>query len=120
MAETKVTRDEIKQNDTSWQTLSLTNGWVVYDADSDYGSARYRKDETGTVYLNLMIKSGTVTTDTVVGTLPVGYRPVVRTIFTAISNNAIARMDINTSGQVLTNSGVNAAWVALTVSFKVA
>lgn len=113
----KITRQQI--NDYSWQTMSLQNGWVVYDNDAPYGSARYRRDELGNIYMNLMVKNGTTTNGTVITNLPVGYRPPVQTIFNATNSSAtVCRVDVMANGDVVANGNATAAYLACNVMFK--
>jgi hypothetical protein len=92
------------------------NGWVKYDDDGTYDGAFFKIDAMGVVHLRGLIKSGTI--DTVMFTLPAGYRPGYTTIFAGDSNNAPCRIDINTAGGILNKDGVT-AWVSLSgISFK--
>lgn len=57
----------------AWTNASLQNSWVAFG--SPYATPGYTKDSLGSVRLRGVAKSGTVTTNTVIFTLPVGYRP---------------------------------------------
>lgn len=52
---------------TPWTTATLSNGWT--------GSCRYRRLVNGLIELNFNIIAGTTTDNTILFTLPVGYRP---------------------------------------------
>lgn len=93
--ETKTLTIRVPQ--VAWRTPTMTNSWVVYDAN--YDSPQYRIDETGRVLLKGMIKSGS--RDTAAFTLPAGYRPAKIKTFPVISNNALGRIDIETDGDVI-------------------
>ena len=98
-------------DEPDWLPVTYKNGWVDYD--TTYGGAKYYKDALGLVHLQGLIKSGTTTSGTAFFTLPAGYRPGVRLIFPVTSNNAIARVDIQTNGDVTANAGVASNWVNL-------
>lgn len=97
------------------------NSWVSYDSTLFYG-ARYYRDSDGYIYLEGLVKSGTIadgTTGTIF-TLPVNFRPNVRILFPVVSNGAIGRCDIYTDGSVVATNGNN-AWFSLGgISFKAA
>ena len=91
----------------AWQTPALANGWVAYD--TTYNSPQFYKDSLGYVHIKGMIKSGT---SAVMFVLPAGYRPIKRYLFAGVSNNAVARIDVENNGIV---SGIvyNNVWVSL-------
>ena len=72
------------------------NSWVAWGAGEAVPG--YWKDPFGFVHLKGVIKSGTV--GNTAFTLPPGYRPPEKQTFATISNGAIGRVDITTSGQV--------------------
>lgn len=101
------------------QTPTLQNGWVNYGAA--YESATYWKDKCGVVHLAGMIKSGTTTAETVIFTLPEGYRPRASEKFFAVSLNAICVIDIYSSGAVAIKTGANSGWLSLSgINFRAA
>jgi hypothetical protein len=53
---------------------TLTNSWVNYGGGT-FADAGYYKDSDGVVHLTGLIKSGTASANTVITTLPAGYRP---------------------------------------------
>lgn len=55
----------------TWHTLTLANLWVA-----DILTPQYRLMPDGTVLLQGLMKNGTTTAGTVIGTLPAGYRPL--------------------------------------------
>ena len=91
-----------------WQTPIFENGWVNYIGT--FNSAGYFKDSLGVVHLRGLVKNGTIGQP--VFTLPVGYRPGGRGIFPSVSNNALARIDIDSAGVVLIQVGSN-VWISL-------
>lgn len=99
------------------QTPTLQNGWVNYG--STYESVTYWKDSCGIVHLAGMIKSGTTTDETVIFTLPEGYRPRESEKFFAVSMNAICVIDIYSTGNVAIKAGANAGWLSLSgITFR--
>jgi hypothetical protein len=68
---------------TPWYSPALLGGWLHYAVP--YGPARFRK-YNGCVMGNGLIASGTVSTTTVVFTMPVGFRPGTTEILTAATS----------------------------------
>ena len=92
---------------------TLGNGWVNYGGSFD--TAGYMKDMSGTVFLKGLIKNGTI--NTVAFTLPAGYRPSRRIIRAVIDGaNAMGRLDITNTGQVIPNAG-STAYFSIDISF---
>ncbi len=106
--------------DTDWHYVGDTgepaflNGWTNYGGSG--GSAKFRKDAAGNVFISGLIKSGTVTLTAF--TLPDGYRPSELVIFAVQSNGSLGRMDIDSVGNVLVVSGSN-SYFSLECSFNV-
>lgn len=92
-----------------WTAPTLQNSWVNYGAG--FSDAGYRKDATGMVYLRGLIKSGTIGAAAL--TLPVGFRPSSLLLVGTISNDAIGRIQIASSGTVTPTAPSNNAWVSL-------
>jgi hypothetical protein len=57
----------------AYTTLILLNGWIH---NGGFAIPSYYKDKEGRVHLKGGIASGTTTINTVIATLPVGYRPI--------------------------------------------
>ena len=99
------------------QTPTLQNSWVNYG--TAYQGAGYWKDKCGVVHLCGLIKSGTTTAETVIFTLPSGYRPAVSEKFFAVSMNAICVIDVYSSGAIAIKTGANSSWLSLSgINFK--
>lgn len=99
------------------QTPTLLNSWVNYGAA--YEVASYWKDSVGVVHLAGLIKSGTTTAETVIFTLPEGYRPRTSEKFFAVSVNAICVIDVYATGNVAIKTGANSGWLSLSgISFR--
>ena len=70
------------------------------------------KDENGYIHLRGLIKNGT--DGTTVFTLPVGYRPLQRNIFTIESDDLAGRLDVDDTGEVIpASSTTSPAWISL-------
>lgn len=97
---------------TGWTNMTLVNGWVFYGAP--FSTAQYKKGTDNIVSLKGLIRSGTTTAGTTVTTLPVGFRPKERILFTSVSADAHIRMDITPGGAVTVQGGsISATWVSL-------
>lgn len=94
----------------TWSDLSLQHGWRQYH--SSYSSPQYIKASDGLVSIKGLIKSGSTGAGTVIATLPVGYRPLARSLFAVVSSNAWGRLDIQPNGDLLFQSGSN-GWFSL-------
>ena len=99
------------------QTPTLLNSWVNYGAG--YEVASFWKDKNGIVHIAGMIKGGITTAETVVFTLPTGYRPRASEKFFVVSVNAICIVDVYGMGNVAIKTGANAGWISLSgISFR--
>jgi len=94
---------------SDWTNLVFQNGWVDYDVPG-YGNAQFTKSKDGLVSLRGLIKNGTV--GAVIATLPQGYRPSKQVLSATASGGSIARLDIDTSGNIWASTGYN-GWYSL-------
>jgi competence protein ComGC len=94
----------------TWTTLTFSNSWVAYGGA--YSTPQYTKASDGMVSLKGLIKSGTMTSDTVIATLPAGYRPALREVFLGYSDGGVARFDVEPSGNITYEAGGN-GWFSL-------
>lgn len=88
---------------------AFTNSWVNRASGSQ--SAGYYIDEEGCVCLMGGIKSGTVGSSAF--TLPAGARPTAGLEFAVMSNGALGRVDISSTGTVTPISPSNNTYVSL-------
>ncbi|WP_285856889.1 phage tail spike protein [Mesobacillus subterraneus] len=95
--------------DRGWIAPTLLNGMANYG--SIYMTAGYYKDAMGFVHLRGFLTGGA--DGKTLFTLPVGYRPSLRQLFSCWSNNSAGngRIDVDTSGNVIAVSAGN--WLAL-------
>jgi hypothetical protein len=84
-----------------WKGLSLAAGWGNYG--TPYDGAGYRKEASGRVFLRGLVTrtDGLPPASSPIGTLPAGYRPAQRTIFSSSGGKTSARVDIAPNGQVI-------------------
>lgn len=93
------------QPQQAWQTITaFSNGWVAFG--STFAPPSYYLNSDGQVYLRGLLKSGTTTNDTIMATLPAGYRPEYRMVFTAMGATAgspgqgALRVDVGSDGAI--------------------
>jgi len=91
----------------AWETPTLLNGWSNFDT-SQYTPASYCIDSLGIVRIRGLVTSGTVGDTTPIFTLPDGFTPPYRHIFSVVSNDALGRVDVDASGNVFVHIGNNA------------
>jgi hypothetical protein len=107
----------VRPGAVTWFALPLLGGWVDYD--TTFATARYCKNSAGTVFIEGLIKSGTVSASfTFAGPLPAGFRPAGHLIMAAQSNNAFASFDVTSSGNLTQRIGVSAAYFSINCSFQ--
>lgn len=95
---------------TQWCNLPLVNSWVYYGAP--FSTVEYTKASDNMVSLKGLIRAGTVTGDTIMATLPSGYRPAQRLLIPIVSSGALGRLDILPDGTVRFEIGSN-GWLSL-------
>ena len=115
-----ITKDDIPKlfNGTSWQNLPLQNGWKNHP---DYSIVQYSKTFDGIVYLRGSATGGKTTLDTVIGTLPVGFRPTQSMYLTTINNSYnVAVLCVLPDGRVVIKGNVDSTWLSLdNISFRI-
>lgn len=114
------TKDDIQKytQDSTWQVLPLQNGWVHHP---DYDKVQYSKTFDGVVYIRGTAYKGRTTKETVIGVLPVGFRPK-QTMFVSALNNSYgtAVLGIYSSGNIVVKENVDATWLNFdNISFKI-
>lgn len=110
--------------DLGWKTLSLASGITAYSATS---TPKYRKIGD-VVYITGAVK-GVTTANTVIGTLPEGYRPEIMD-YVYVQNTSMvsgkpnfARWTIKTTGEIRVEAASNgfaaANWLPINTNFAV-
>lgn len=84
------------------------NSWVNYN--SGFNTCAFYKDPFGVVHLRGLVTGGTVSAN--IFTLPVGYIPPARYLFSTISDGATGRLDVDALGNVICVTGSN-VWFSL-------
>ena len=99
--------------------LSLQNSWVNFSAGS-YSNAGAWVSQDRTVFLKGIISSGTVTSGTLLATLPVGMRPErIAICVVYFANETIGAIAIAPSGQITAHTALNSTYTSLDgVSFR--
>lgn len=92
-------RSPSAHGDTGWIEASLQNSWVQYDAGTHI-RARYRK-KAGIVYVQGLVKNGTITTGTVIFTLPAEHRPAGYLVSVQQGDLGLNRVDVYPNGDVV-------------------
>ena len=114
------TKDDLQRytQGTPWQNLPLQNGWVNHP---DYDKVQYSKTFDGVVYIRGTAYKGRTTKETVIGVLPVDFRPK-QTMFVSALNNSygMAVLGIYPSGNVVVKGNIDATWLNFdNISFKI-
>jgi len=98
---------------TGWTNLTLVNSWVTYAGSSGtYSLHQYIKGSDGLVSLKGLIKSGSTTSDTIIATLPAGFRPKERLLLTTANSATHNRIDITPTGEIRFQGSTN-GWLSL-------
>lgn len=110
------TKDDIQS--TSWQNLPLQNGWQHYVS---FGKVQISKSFDNVVYFRGSCRDGNTDRDTVIFTLPQGFRPEQDCFKLAINyNNDSATLKIGKNGDVSIVKNADSRWLNLdNISFKI-
>lgn len=103
---------------TDWKTADLQSGW---QHRAEYGSVQYYKSVDGIVRLRGVAKGGNISKETVVLTLPEGYRPKTQ-IYTFGMNDTFepVALSISEFGAVTIKRNADDKWLGFdSVSFKI-
>ena len=101
----------------AWINLNLINSWT--DHSVTFYGAQYRKTKEGNVQLRGMIKGGITGSGTTIAILPVGFRPTKQVLVGIYGSIGAARMDIKTNGDITTNTGWDAGFMAIDLIFSI-
>lgn len=103
---------------TPWRNITLQNGWQHHQ---QYNDVQYSKSFDGVVYLRGSANKGKTANGTVIGTLPVGFRPSQFLYVSALNNSyTVAVLGIYPNGNILVKGNVDATWLNFdNVSFKI-
>ena len=114
-----LTKEKLIEINTSHSLSALyENSWADFDSGTEWADGEYSKSAEGIVRLSGMIASGTTTSDTVIFTLPAGYRPAKREMFSCVCDVGMAVLTIKADGKVLTFADVSNSYLSLSgISF---
>lgn len=103
---------------TKWTDAALTSGWRN---TIDYGAVQFSKSVDGTVYFRGTARGGNTTQETVIFTLPEGYRPGKQLYLSALNNSyGVAILSIRPDGAVVVKSNVDSQWLNFdNVNFRI-
>lgn len=101
-----------------WTDAALTSGWRN---TIDYGAVQFSKSVDGTVYFHGTARGGNTTQETVIFTLPEGYRPGKQLYLSALNNSyGVAILSIRPNGDVVVKSNVDSQWLNFdNISFRI-
>ena len=102
--------------DSGWITATLLNNYTHYDT-TQYGPVRYRK--IGSI-VHIQGLTNQASANSVIFTLPVGYRPPNHLILWVSNSNNLARLDIQLNGDVVPVTAPSTSWVSVFCTFMVA
>lgn len=107
-----------ESNPTPWKNLVLANGWNHHQL---YNNVQYCKSFDGVVYLRGSANKGKIAKETVIGNLPVGFRPSNSLYVSALNNSyTVAILVVYTNGDIVVKSNVDATWLNFdNISFKI-
>ena len=114
------TKDDIQKytQGTPWQVLPLQNGWTHHQ---QYNPVQFSKTFDDVVYLRGSVNKGKVANETIIGTLPIGFRPT-QTLFVSALNNSytVATLGIYSNGNIVVKANVDSTWLNFdNVYFKI-
>ena len=78
---------------------TLLNNWLHFD--TGFVKASYWKDSDNMVHIRGLIRNGDISSGKIIFTLPVGYRPSYREIFTVNIDGGSGRIDVLADGSVM-------------------
>lgn len=93
-----------------WIAPTLLNSWENYGGE--FSGAGYFKDSLGIVHLRGLVKSGIVSSNTPIFTLPANYLPAYTYLYAVESNQTHGRVAVHSNGDVICDFGSN-NWVSL-------
>ncbi len=96
-----------------WTSLSFQNGWTNYG--NTFATGGYTLTSAGMVVLKGLVQNPATTTTSnwIIATLPVGYRPSEQLIFqTTTNSNVASRVDVDPNGNIYAYYASN-VWLSL-------
>lgn len=100
----------------AWNAITMQNGWV--DFGLGYQTPRYIKNPAGAVYIEGMVKGGSIAVGTVLFNLPVGYRPANTCRVAALDNVGPVGLNLEPNGNVTCQSLSDNQWLSISLTFQ--
>lgn len=94
-----VIEDALPVAATTWTALTYSNSWTTFP-NSAYGTPGYRRTADGMVIGRGLIAPGTLTDNTVIATLPAGFRPAADRYFLNVGASATVGLVVGSNGQL--------------------
>ena len=96
-----------------YYNLALNSGFTTYN--SSFHNPSFTKTTSGLVKLTGLganTNTGILANNTVIGTLPVGFRPPINMLFPAMSGsaNAVGTIGVETNGNVVVSNNISGVW----------
>ena len=100
--------------DENWIEVDYENGWSSFNA-SLFGLPAYRKDHHGVVHLQGLVGFGICEDvgESVIITLPPGYRPLNVVVSLVSGASGPARVDVAQNGEVVIQTNCDNSWISL-------
>ena len=95
----------------AWTALTLNSGGNWGNYGGSYHSAAYKKVGDLVFLRGLVVRSSGV--DTLIATLPVGYRPASFILRSTSGDDAFARIDVESDGEIRLQAGAATVYVSL-------
>ena len=104
--------------DTGWKNANLQNGW---QHRTDYGAVQFSKSVDGIVHFKGVARGGNTSKETMILTLPEGYRPNTQCYVFAMNDSfEAAALSIAEDGRVIIKKNVDERWLGFdSVNFKI-
>lgn len=99
-----------------WSDVVLLNNWVRFS--SQFAPPQYTQTIDGFVLLRGVISTGTATAGTILFTLPAGFRPEYHVMLSTVSDTGSSRVDVETTGNVVIQSGGNTSFSLDNIQFQ--
>lgn len=108
-------RGAASRKSTRWTYPTLLNSWAAFST-ATFHTARFLKDQNGAVWIEGMVKSGTIGNNPIF-ILPPGFRPSRVLTFPVRSNNLYGHVEVWPNGEIRPVSGNTASFGLDTIHF---
>ena len=110
----KIDFSTVQSAQQGWIAPTLLNSWTNYQP-ATWDPVGYMKDSLGFVHIRGFLKGGTLSTGTLVFTLPAGYRPEKSSYFASGVNNsgAVTSWQVSSNGDVIILYGGSTSYCSI-------